>query len=79
MLDEATSALDLASEQKLMLNLKRAAGDRTIVIISHRLTPIAVADKVVLLNQGRIERIGPPDEVIAVVREGAVGGAATVQ
>ena len=78
-LDEATSALDLASEQKLMLNLKRAAGDRTVIIISHRLTPIAVADKVALLNQGRIERIGPPDEVIAVVREGAVGGAATVQ
>lgn len=63
-LDEATSALDVVTERKLMTNLRRVSHDRTIVIISHRLAPIGFADQVALLIDGRIERVGPPAEII---------------
>ncbi len=67
-LDEATSALDEATEQRLMNNLRRVAPGRTIVIISHRLAPMAFADKVALLIDGSIEQIGPPAEVIPAAK-----------
>ncbi len=65
LLDEATSALDEATEQRLMANLRRVSSGRTIIIISHRLAAMAIADKVALLIDGRIDCIGPPKEVIA--------------
>jgi HlyB family type I secretion system ABC transporter len=67
-LDEATSALDMASEDLLMRNLKRAARDRTIVMISHRLSTLAICDQVGVLIDGRLERIGTPREVIPYAR-----------
>ncbi|MBT5416161.1 MAG: peptidase domain-containing ABC transporter [Rhodospirillaceae bacterium] len=67
-LDEATSALDAASEARLMHNLKRASRGRTIILISHRMAPVSIADNVVLLIDGRIDRIGPPSEVIDYAR-----------
>ena len=62
--DEATSALDVAAEQHIMRNLRRAASGRTIVLISHRLAPMAHADKVALLVDGRIEHVGSAAEAI---------------
>ena len=67
-LDEATSALDAASESLLMHNLKRASRGRTIILISHRMAPVSIADNVMLLIDGRIDRIGPPAEVIEYAR-----------
>ncbi len=67
-LDEATSALDIVTEERLIRNLKRASRGRTIILVSHRIPPIAVADRAALLIDGRIERTGPPAEVIAFAR-----------
>ena len=67
-LDEATSALDPATEERFMRNLKRASRGRTIVIISHRMAPVSLCDKVALMIDGRVERVGPPAEVIAFAR-----------
>jgi HlyB family type I secretion system ABC transporter len=67
-LDEATSALDPATEEQLLRNLKRNARGRTIVIITHRLAPLNIADKVALVIDGRVERVGAPQEVIAFAR-----------
>lgn len=64
-LDEATSALDPATEEAFIRNLRRASRGRTIILISHRMAPVSVADKVALMIDGRIDRIGPPAEVIA--------------
>ncbi len=77
-LDEATSALDPATEEALVRNLRRASRGRTIVMISHRLAPVSLADKVALVIDGRIERFGPPAEVFAHMRAryGAVPGPA---
>jgi ABC-type bacteriocin/lantibiotic exporter with double-glycine peptidase domain len=67
-LDEATSDLDPVAEERLLRNLQRASKGRTVVMISHRLSPFAIADRVALLMNGRIERVGPPAEVIAFAR-----------
>jgi HlyB family type I secretion system ABC transporter len=68
-LDEATSALDAASEAIFIRNLKRASRGRTIILISHRMAPIAIADKVAFIVNGRIEQIGTPNEVIDYAKE----------
>jgi ABC-type bacteriocin/lantibiotic exporter with double-glycine peptidase domain len=67
-LDEATSGLDAATEEALLLNLKRASRGRTIIMVTHRLNALAIADRVVLLVEGRIEREGKPHQVAAVAR-----------
>jgi ABC-type bacteriocin/lantibiotic exporter with double-glycine peptidase domain len=67
-LDEATSALDPASEDLLMRNLRRAARGRTIVMISHRMTPMAICDRVALIIDGHLERLGAPGDVIPFAR-----------
>jgi ABC-type bacteriocin/lantibiotic exporter with double-glycine peptidase domain len=67
-LDEATSALDPAAEEQLLRRLKSGARGRTVIIITHRLAPLAIADRVALLMDGRLERVGPPTEVMAYAR-----------
>ncbi|MGE0151811.1 MAG: peptidase domain-containing ABC transporter [Reyranellaceae bacterium] len=67
-LDEATSALDPATEEQLLRALKRNARGRTVVMITHRIAPLAIADKVALVIDGRIERLGPPQDVIAYAK-----------
>ena len=67
-LDEATSDLDPVSEDFFLRNLQRASRGRTIVIITHRLAPLAIADRVALVIDGRVERVGPPAEVIAFAK-----------
>jgi ABC-type bacteriocin/lantibiotic exporter with double-glycine peptidase domain len=67
-LDEATSALDPASEEQFLRALRANARGRTVVIITHRLAPLAIADKVVLVVNGRIERCGSPADVMAYAR-----------
>jgi len=66
--DEATSALDPGTEERLIRALKRAKRGRTIIMISHRMAPMVIADKVALLIDGHIERVGSPEEVIAFAR-----------
>jgi len=66
--DEATSDLDPVAEDFFLRNLQRAARGRTIVIITHRLAPLAIADRVALVIDGQIERVGPPAEVIAFAK-----------
>jgi HlyB family type I secretion system ABC transporter len=66
-LDEATSALDGLTEQALLANLKRASRGRTVVMVTHRLGALAIADRVVFLVDGRIERAGAPGEIASFV------------
>jgi ATP-binding cassette, subfamily B, bacterial len=64
-LDEATSLLDIPSERLVQAALRTVLADRTAVIIAHRLSTVAIADRVLVLDQGRITEDGPPDELIA--------------
>jgi ATP-binding cassette, subfamily B, bacterial HlyB/CyaB len=67
-LDEATSALDPATEEQLLRQLKANRRGRTVLMITHRLAPLAIADRVALVMDGRIERTGAPTDVMAYAR-----------
>lgn len=62
-LDEATSALDTKSERLVQAGLDELMEGRTSLIIAHRLSTISTVDRIVTLRDGRIDEIGPPEEL----------------
>lgn len=64
-LDEATSSLDIPSERLVQRALETVLADRTAVVIAHRLSTVQIADRVLVLEHGRIVEDGPPDELTA--------------
>ncbi len=65
LLDEATSALDSESEQKVQLALEKLMQNRTTIIIAHRLATVRNANRVVVLEGGRIVAEGTHDALVA--------------
>ena len=63
-LDEATSSLDVPSERLVQEGLTKLLADRTAVIIAHRLSTVAIADRVLVMEHGRIVEDGTPDDLI---------------
>ncbi|MGK8521524.1 ABC transporter ATP-binding protein [Nocardia asteroides] len=64
-LDEATSSLDIPSERLVQRALETVLRGRTAVIIAHRLSTVAIADRVLVLESGRIVEDGAPEALIA--------------
>ena len=64
-LDEATSNLDLLSETKIEAALDVLLAQRTAVLIAHRLTTAMKADRIVVIDDGRVLESGSHDELIA--------------
>ncbi|MEX0828031.1 MAG: ABC transporter ATP-binding protein [Haliea sp.] len=62
-LDEATSALDTATERAIMDAVYRLSGEKTIVIIAHRMTTVRSCDSIIVLQEGRIADAGRFDEL----------------
>lgn len=63
-LDEATASLDIPSERLVQLGLQTLLSDRTAIIIAHRLSTVAIADRVLVMEAGRIVEDGTPAELI---------------
>ncbi len=64
-LDEATASLDIPSERLVQEGLQTLLADRTAVIIAHRLSTVAIADRVLVMEHGRIVEDGTPADLIA--------------
>jgi ATP-binding cassette, subfamily B, bacterial len=65
LLDEATSALDAESERMVQAALERAMQDRTTLVIAHRLATVQKADRILVLDQGRIVEQGRHEVLVA--------------
>jgi ABC-type multidrug transport system fused ATPase/permease subunit len=63
-LDEATSSLDIPSERLVQRALRTILADRTAIVIAHRLSTVEIADRVLVLEEGRIVEDGPPAALI---------------
>jgi ATP-binding cassette, subfamily B, bacterial len=64
-LDEATSSLDIPSERLVQHALRTVLAGRTAVIIAHRLSTVEIADRVLVMEHGRIVEDGTPDALVA--------------
>jgi ATP-binding cassette subfamily B protein len=64
-LDEATSSLDIPSERLVQRALRTILADRTAIVIAHRLSTVEIADRVLVLEAGRVVEDGPPAALIA--------------
>ncbi|MGL4288229.1 MAG: ABC transporter ATP-binding protein [Phreatobacter sp.] len=65
-LDEATSALDAGTESKLNDTLRRIAETRTVVSVTHRLGSVTTADRIIVLEHGRIAETGKHQDLVAL-------------
>jgi ATP-binding cassette subfamily B protein len=65
LLDEATAALDLAAEAEVIAATERLAAQRTTLVVAHRLTTAARADRIVVMADGQIAETGSHDELLA--------------
>jgi ATP-binding cassette subfamily B protein len=68
-LDEATSALDTISERQVQCAIAEARTDRTVIMVAHRLSTIADADRILVFEDGHIAEAGTSQELLA--RDGA--------
>ena len=65
LLDEATSALDTETERDIQRALQRMGRDRTVIMIAHRLSTVAEADKIVVLDAGKVVEEGTHEALLA--------------
>ncbi|MGA0139306.1 MAG: ATP-binding cassette domain-containing protein [bacterium] len=63
-MDEATSALDNETEKEIVAEIQRLKGQKTMIVIAHRLTTVQHCDRIYRLEQGRIVEEGTPAQVL---------------
>ncbi len=65
LLDEATASLDVENETKIQAGISELIKNKTVIIIAHRMRTVANADKIVVLDKGRVIESGKPDDLLS--------------
>jgi ATP-binding cassette, subfamily B, bacterial PglK len=65
-MDESTSNLDNETEQEIIEEIKHFKGDKTIIVIAHRLSTLAHCDRIYCMEQGHISKVGKPEEILEI-------------
>jgi ATP-binding cassette, subfamily C, bacterial LapB len=76
LLDEPTSAMDHSSESQFKKALRTHAAHKTVVIVTHRNSLLELADRIIVIDDGKVVADGPRDQVIQALQSGRVGRAA---
>jgi ATP-binding cassette subfamily C protein LapB len=74
-LDEPTGAMDFTSEAQFKERLRRLAADKTVVIVTHRTSLIDLADRIIVIDGGRIVADGPRESIVEALQSGRIGRA----
>jgi len=72
MLDEPTNSMDTQTEQAFIKNMKNVIVDKTVIIMTHKMSILALATRVLVLHDGKIIADGPKDEVIKSLKSGGI-------
>ncbi|GAA0639672.1 type I secretion system permease/ATPase [Halomonas beimenensis] len=75
LMDEPTSAMDHASEEAFKKRLGEYAQAKTLVIVTHRTSLLALVERIVVVDAGQVVADGPKDQVMAALRSGQIGRA----
>ncbi len=75
-MDEPTGSMDFSTEAQFKERLRAFSTGRTLLVVTHRSTLLDLADRIVVLDEGKIVADGPRDKVLADLKSGRVGKAA---
>ena len=70
--DEPSSAMDFSTESKFIQKMQGYAQDKTMVVVTHRMSLLALVDRVIVLDQGRVVADGPRDAILDAINTGKV-------
>lgn len=76
LLDEPSGSMDHSSEERLKKTLTEYARDKTVVLITHRTAMLALVDRIIVLDAGKVVADGSKDQVVEALRQGKIGRAA---
>jgi ATP-binding cassette subfamily C protein LapB len=76
LLDEPTSSMDYTSEDDIKRRLTEYSHGKTVILISHRTSLLDLADRLIVMDGGRIMADGPKEQVLTALRQGRIGKAA---
>lgn len=75
LLDEPTGAMDHSTEEEVKTQLKAFSQGRTLVVVTHRTSLLDMADRIIVVDAGRVVADGPKERVIEALRQGRIGRA----
>jgi ATP-binding cassette subfamily C protein LapB len=76
LLDEPTASMDHTSEETVKNQLRSYAVGRTMIVITHRTSLLDMADRIIVIDAGKVMADGPKAQVVEALRQGRIGRAA---
>jgi ATP-binding cassette subfamily C protein LapB len=75
LLDEPTASMDHSSEEAVKAQLRSYAEGRSMIVITHRTSLLDLADRIIVIDAGKVVADGPKAQVVEALRQGRIGRA----